>query len=212
MSNYFFKTIRNTIKYWYLHLIVGILFILVALWVFNTPVATYLTLSILFTVTFLVSGISEIIFALSNRKELDNWGWTLVSGIFSLLIGVLLVANPALSVTTLAFYAGFLVLFRSIWAISISVELKNYGVSQWVMLLIIGILGVLFSFILLWNPLFAGMTLVIWTGLAFLLAGIFAVILAFKLRNMKKFPDRVSKELRERYEQIQEEIRKELND
>ena len=39
-----------------------------------SPVSTYVALSIIFSVSMLISGILEIIFAFSNRKGVPSWG------------------------------------------------------------------------------------------------------------------------------------------
>ena len=186
MANDFIKRVRSSVKHWYLALLVGILLICTGIWTLSSPLESYVALSMVFSISFLISGILEIVFALSNREELDGWGWTLALGILTAMVGILLLMNPEVSLATLPFYVGFLVMFRSIGAIGTALDLKNYKVLDWGTLMVIGILGLLFSFILLWNPVFAGMTVVIWTGIAFLVAGVFNVYLGFKLRNLHK--------------------------
>jgi len=204
MKNQFFKSIKNAVNHWYIPLIIGFIFIGIGIWTFASPAKSYLTLSILFSISFLVSGIIEIFFALSNRKTLDNWGWTLVLGIMTTLIGFTLISKPEISMLSLPLYVGFLVMFRSFGAVGLAMDLKNYGVLEWGNLMIVGILGVLFSFILIWNPLFAGMTIVFWTGSVLLLVGTFQVYIAIKLRKLHKMdmPDKV----REKYHKFKEEL------
>jgi uncharacterized membrane protein HdeD (DUF308 family) len=168
MYNETFKSIKDTIKHWYLPLILGILFIIVGVWAIVTPVSTYLSLAILFSVTFFVAGFLEIIYSISYRKQLDGWGWSLASGILSLIIGVLLIIYPQVSIITLPLFVGFVVLFHSSMAIAWSIELKKYKISNWGWLLFAGILGVIFSFILLMNPLIAGLTVAVFTGISFI--------------------------------------------
>lgn len=175
---------KDSIKHWYFSLILGIILIAVGIWVFLTPVSSYIALSILFSITFLIAGIMEITFSVVNRGQLRHWGWTLVGGIVDLLIGILLISQPALSLVVLPFYVGFAILFRSIMAIGWAIELKRQAVADWGYVLIFGILGAIFSFILLWNPLFAGMTIVFYTALAFIMAGCFQVYLSLKLRKL----------------------------
>ncbi len=184
MENSLFKKVKKAIDYWYIPLLVGLLFIGIGIWSFITPVAAYLTLAFIFSVSFLGSGIFEIIFALSNRKTIDNWGWTLASGILGFVVGLLLIINPLISITILPLYVGFVVLFRSIMAIVIAFDLKSYAVSDWGNLLILGILGTLFSFVLLWNPIFAGLSLVYWTAFAFISLGIFYIYFSVKLKKI----------------------------
>jgi uncharacterized membrane protein HdeD (DUF308 family) len=150
-------------------------------------------------------------FSISNHKEIDNWGWTLTFGILTFLLGLLLIMNPAISITTLPIYVGFVVLFRSIMGISYALELKNYGIIDWGNLMAVGILGLIFSFILIWNPLFAGFTIVVWTGLAIIIGGVFSVYLSFKLKKIKSIPNKISIELKEKYDAIKREVQNELN-
>ncbi len=175
-----------TARQWYLILILGIILIIVGIWVFSTPVLSYATLSLLFAVSFFVTGILEIVYAISNRKEMNNWGWSLVGGIIDLLIGILLMALPLTAMMFLAFYVGFGILFRSVMAIGKAIDLKKLKVGDWGYLLFIGILGLLFSFILIWNPLFAGFTIIFYTGMAFIIMGIFQIFLSLRLRKVKK--------------------------
>ena len=176
--------LNDSFKHWYLFLILGCIFLLLGIWIFLTPVAAYLTLAIFFAVSFLITGILEISYALSNRGTSHTWGWSLAGGIFDLLIGLLLVLQPRISMLVLPYYIGFGILLRSLLGIAWSLFLKGRQVKGWGNLMVIGILGVLFAFIALWNPLFAGFTIVFYTGIAFLMVGIFYVYLSLKLRKL----------------------------
>jgi len=183
---------KNVTKHWYLSLILGILFICVGIWVFMTPVSSYLALSILFSVTIFISGIFEIIYSISNRKEMDNWGWVLTGGIIDLLFGLWLMSSPLLSIAILPFVVGFILMFRSMMAIGFAFDLKDFADSGWGWLLALGILCLLFSFVLLWNPVFAGLTVVILTGCAFITLGIYRIILSFKLKHLHNLSKKIS--------------------
>lgn len=195
MTTTFLKSIRDTIKYWYVPLIIGILFLGIGIWVFVTPLKSYLGLSVLFSISFFVSGVFEIFFSISNRKTMDSWGWSLAMGILNLVIGVMLLSTPSISILTLPLYVGFVLLFRGLMAISLSYELKDYGIIDWGNLLAIGILSTIFAIILLWNPLLAGMTIVIWTALAFLTMGGFSIYFSFRLKKLNDLPQKVEQSL-----------------
>ena len=111
------KSIRDSINYWWLFLLTGILLIVVGLWVFASPLASYLSLSFIFAFGILFTGVFEVIFAISNRKTMDNWGWTLSSGILDLVIGFYLMAYPAITIAILPLILGFWLLFRGFSAI-----------------------------------------------------------------------------------------------
>ncbi|GAA4296774.1 HdeD family acid-resistance protein [Aestuariibaculum suncheonense] len=211
MKAQFLKTIRNSIKHWYIPLIVGLLFVGLGIYTLVSPVETFLALAFVFSISFMLSGISEIAFAIANKEEMDNWGWNLAFGIMTLLIGILLMSKPEISLTTLSFYIGFLILFRSMMGVSYALELKHYGVLDWGNLMIISVLGILFSLLLLWNPVFAGMTIIFCIGLTLIAGGAFSIYLSLKLKKLNAMPGKISEELKGRYEAIKQEMHDELN-
>ncbi|MFZ4860571.1 HdeD family acid-resistance protein [Sphingobacterium sp. Mn56C] len=211
MATNFFKTVRSTVKNWYIPLIIGILLIVLGIYTLSNPVESYLALSLLFTWYFLLSGILEIGFAISNKDELDGWGWSLASGILYTLFGVYMFVNPAISITTLPFVIGFYALFKSIQLFSVAFELKAYGTQKWGWVLAWAILGIVFSFILLWNPIFAGLSLVIYTGLSIISIGLASVIVSFQLKRVKDFPKRLPKEWQDKYEALKSEYHQHIN-
>lgn len=185
MENQVMTTMKSAIKHWYLSLIVGVLFILLGFWILRTPVEAYITLALLFSISFFINGIFEIIFSISNRKELNSWGWFLATGIIDLIFGIWLMSAPQLSIAVLPLYIGFILLFRSVSAIGFSFEIKSYGSKNWGWLLALGILGILFSFIMIWNPIIGGITIIFWTAMAFLIYGISRVVLSIRFKQLK---------------------------
>lgn len=212
MKNSFLTSIKNSVKHWYIPVLVGVLFIIVSVVVYTSPLSSLLTLSILFAFSFLFGGLSEIIFAIANRDRLDNWGWSLVFGIITFLIGTSLLTHPELSITVLAFYVGFLLLFRSVSSISFALDLKKYGSKNWMILLIFGILGAIASFFLIWNPLFAGLSVVMLISVSFLFAGLFSIVLGFQLRKLHRSSKQISAHLKQRYDDVMQEINNEWKD
>src|SRR5690554_2749322 len=184
MNSYILSSLKDTLKHWYIPLIVGIVFILTSIAVFSTPLNALLTMAIFMSISFIIGGIFEIIFAITNHKAMDNWGWTLAFGIFTLIAGIVLVTNPGLSILTLSLYVGFAILFRSIASISFAIDIKRYANSHWKGLLALGIVGVILSIILLLRPIYAGLSAVYLMGFGFLFSGIFSVYWAFQLRKI----------------------------
>ncbi|HRN27627.1 MAG TPA: DUF308 domain-containing protein [Ignavibacteriaceae bacterium] len=209
METSFLKTLKHSIKHWYIPLLVGIFFVIVSIVTFSSPVGSLIALSLLFALSFLFGGLSEIIFSIANKDQLDNWGWSLAFGIVTLIVGILLLLNPALSMTALAFYVGFVILFRSISTIGFAMDVKKYGSKNWGGLLVLGIIGTIVSFILIWNPLFAGMSVVILVALSFLFAGLFNISFSLQLRKLHKASKKISTKLIERYDDLMKEIRQE---
>ena len=145
------------------------------------------------------------------KDKMENWGWTLVLGIMTFLVGVMLLIHPEISMISLPLYVGFMAMFRSFGAMGNAIDLKNYGVMEWGTLMVIGVLGLIFSFILIWNPLFAGMTIVFWTGVALLVSGVFNIYMALKMKNLHKNWDEVSSQAKSKLKEIEATIREELS-
>ena len=187
------EQIKSAVKYWWVPLLVGILFIVSGIYTLMTPTETFLVLTVFFSVSFLVSGIFEVFFALSVRDSLEGWGWLLVYGLINLVVGMILINNPEISVATLPIYIGLLVMFRAITAIGSSMDLKRNGVSDWSYLLILGILGIVFSFILIRNPGFVGLSLGVWVAIALITIGIAAAFFSFRLKDLHTTAKKISK-------------------
>lgn len=178
--------IKEMARKWYLELIMGVLFIAASIWVFKTPISSYGALSLFFAITFLLTGTTKTFYAFSTRKDVEGWGWSFASGIIEILIGVLLLSKPLFTMAVLPLYVGFALLFRSSLAIGLSVELGKLRIPEWGRLLFLGILCFVLAFILLWNPAFGGLTVVVYTAIAFLAIGIFQISLSFRLKKFYK--------------------------
>lgn len=204
----FLHSLTNTVKHWYLPLIIGILFILLGAYIMTVPLETYVTLSIFFSVSFFVTGLLEVVFSLQNSRSLQGWGWYLVSSLLSLAIGIYLMTYPGISITILPFVIGFTLLFRSFQLLGIAFDLKSSKVLGWGNLAIASVLGIILSFLLIANPLFTMVSVVTLTALSFMMVGIAAIVLAFNLKKMKDLPNKLSKEAKDRIQELQNEISK----
>lgn len=202
------KTITKPVEYWYLYLILGLVFIFTGFWTISEPVKSYATLSLLFSILFLISGVIYTLFAIGNRSKMHNWGWNLAYGVILLILGINLVASPDFSRATLALFVGFAALMFSFNKIIFAFDLRNYGVKNWVWLLLFGGLSLLFSFLMIINPAIAGLTIIFYTAFTFFFLGVGYIINAFQLRRVKKIAKNIPPEVKERYKSIMEELEK----
>ena len=70
--------------------------IVIGVLLLRNPNAGLLIMTVLLIVYFMIEGISKIIFAL-NIRPFTGWGWLLLSGIISILLGAYLWADMPLS-------------------------------------------------------------------------------------------------------------------
>jgi len=179
------QQITGTIKNWWLFLLFGVLLIVFAIWIFMTPLESYVGLAFAFSFLVFANGISHIYFSISNRQVLEGWGWYLANGIMELLIGLVLIIYPELSVTSLPFIVGFWLMFKSGFIIGTAFDLRRYGVLDWGYLLLLGITVGILSFVMILHPVFGAFTIVGWTATAFLFFGITNIMLGLKLKKIK---------------------------
>ena len=174
------KSYKNdSFRLWYLPMIPGSIFIGLGVWVLATPIEFFITLSLWFALAFIVTGILEIIHAISTRHYMPNWAW--------LIGGVLLLSRPQISMIILPFFVGFGIMFRSIISITWSIELKKLGDENWRWMLSIGIIGLLFSFIPLWTQVFAGLTTALYAGIYLIIIEITQTFLSLPLGSINRF-------------------------
>lgn len=181
--------INFAVKNWWLALITGILFVGLGLLLMFTPLQSYVALSIVFSVTMFVSGIFEISFAISNRKNISSWGWYLASGLIDLVLGLYLMYYPGMSMAVLPYVVAFWLMFRGFSNIGYSMDLQRYGTREWGWYLVFGILAILCSFAILWYPLMGALSVVYIVSFAFLFIGLFRIMLSFSLRKLHKDND-----------------------
>lgn len=181
-----FERINFTVKNWWLSLILGILFFGVGLLLMFTPIQSYIALSVVFSITMFVSGVFEISFAMTNRKNLSSWGWYIAGGIIDLILGLFLMYYPGLSMAVLPYVVAFWLMFRGFSSIGYAMDMNRYGTKDWGWYLVFGILGILCSLAVLWQPLMGALSVVYIVSFAFLFIGLFRIMLSFGLRKLHK--------------------------
>jgi len=186
MDNETFKSAKDFIKHWYIVLIIGIVFIVIGVWVIPIPEATFVSLSILFSIAFLITGILEIISSIDFQNEFDGWEQSLAIGIFDIIIGLTILIQSEISIVALQLMVGFVILYRSVMGINWLIQMSDYDVPGWSWLLFISIISVALSILILGKPAFVEMTISSSTGLALISVGIFYTYLSLALKKLKK--------------------------
>lgn len=122
-----FDELQQEVKNWWISLILGILYVIVAISLMFSPLSGYAVLSILFSVSMLFSGLLEISFAVSNRRRVSSWGWYLAGGIIDMILGFYLIAYPMLSMEVIPFIIAFWLMFRGFSSVAMPWTSKDTG-------------------------------------------------------------------------------------
>ena len=180
------STLKGIVKNWWLFLIIGIALAGLGILVFRHPLASYIGLSIFFIIALFTTGISQIAYAISNRANLNSWGWHLAGGIFETIIGIFLMVHPGMSMALLPLVVGFWLMFRGVALIGLSIDLKAFGFKPWGWLLASGILTVVLAFFITVDPIIGPLSIVAFTGLSALVAGGANIYFAIQLNKIKR--------------------------
>ena len=187
MKDHVVKSTKRIIKNWWISLIIGIICIGMGVICFPNPTITYGPLIIYFIAAFFINGALDIIFAISNQRTYEGWGWTLAAGTSGIVFSIILILNPLLLATILAYFVAFWLMFHSFWSIGISIELKKYSRNNWKWLLVVSIIGVILSTILLAQPVITNIIAATVTSMMFTIYGVFRILLSLKLKTLRKF-------------------------
>ncbi len=200
--------VAHSVKNWWVLLIMGVLMITGAIWMFKTPIESFAGIVLFFSMLILISGFLSVFFALSNKDDLDNWGIYLTGGILDVVVGVILLKHPAKAIIIFSVFIGLWLLFRGVSAISSSFKLKKDGVENWGWILAFGIFTTIFALMaVLYQPLLGGAYLAYMLAFAFLLLGIVYVFISLQLKKVKSRIVDTKGFIREDLERMKEELK-----
>jgi uncharacterized membrane protein HdeD (DUF308 family) len=169
---------------WWLIALRGALAIIIGVIAFAAPVATMLSLVLLFSAYMLVDGVFAIVAAVRAARQRERWGLLVLEGIVSIAVGALAVLWPGL--TIIAY-----VLLVAAWAIVTGALMLgaafrlNLDHGRW-WLVLGGIASLIYGALLVIAPLIGALVLTWWFGAYALVFGVFMLVLAFRLRARRE--------------------------
>ncbi len=112
---------------WFLGL--GVLGIVLGIMLISRPLEGAVSLTLVVAVLFILTGALKAMFSLSARP-VKGWGWGLVSGLISLLLGIMILADfPASAQGILGILLGIELLSNGILFLFLALGLKNLNSS-----------------------------------------------------------------------------------
>ncbi len=163
---------------WWSVFLEGIIAILIGIFLIYEPIETTILLIQILAIFWLAQGIVSVIEALIYTKK---WMWNLISGILSIIAGVVILMYPIISpfivFNLLILLIGVLVLVNG--AVRFTLALKGGGLGMG----ILGVLTIILGLLLLTNSL-VGVLVLPWVfGFFLIFGGIGAVIGGIKMRT-----------------------------
>jgi uncharacterized membrane protein HdeD (DUF308 family) len=169
-------------RHWWALALRGVFAVLFGLLTFLIPGITLLTLVLLFGAYAILDGIFDIVSAV--RAPGRHWPLVL-KGVVGIIIGILTFLWPGITTMVLLYLIAFWAIFTGVLEIVAGIRLREVIANEW-LLILMGVLSVLFGFLILIFPGAGALAIVIWIGAYALLFGIMLIALAFLLRRFRQ--------------------------
>jgi uncharacterized membrane protein HdeD (DUF308 family) len=173
-------SVDRSLSHWWVFILRGILFILVGIYMICSPATSYAALGFIFGLIVFIAGISELLHVYRDRNSRNRRGH-LFLGIVDIILGLVLMGHITASVTIFRIIVGIWFLFRGISLLSSSGIIGR----SW-LLTLGGIITIIFAALILFNPAFGAMTIILWTAIAFIITGLFNVVLGISTKRILK--------------------------
>lgn len=179
--------VSRMVKHWWLMLFAGLLSIVAGVCVFVFPIESYLTISLIFGVLMLLTGITQLMMASTSGNYLTMRGYVIVGGILDLILGVFLCVYPGVTVMVLPILMGIWLMYHSFIIIAFGGDMDTFRISGSAVMVIFGILLLALSIFVLLDPLSVGVaTILLLAGIGLMILGLTFVVISFKLKNIHK--------------------------
>jgi uncharacterized membrane protein HdeD (DUF308 family) len=169
-------------RFWWLYLLTGILWLWVSLIILRLNLDTVYAISILFGFVAIGAGINEFLGMGASTR-----GWKIVHavlGVLFIVAGIVAFFRPQGTFVALASIVAWVLLFKGIFDIVLA--LMVHPAHLWWVGLIVGVVEILLAF---WAAGYfrgSALVLVVWVAALTLMRGVTEIILAFRLRHLRK--------------------------
>ena len=172
---------REVTRLWWMFLITGIAWVLIAFMVLAFKPTTPATIGYLTGFVLIAAGVNEFM----AIGFVDVWKWLhAVLGVLFVVAGIMALASPFQTFGILALLIGWYLLFKGIFDIILSV-VERHLLPLWGLGLASGIIEVAIAMWALGYPGRSAWLLVLWIGITALMRGVTEIVLAFKLHGVR---------------------------
>lgn len=174
-------------RLWWVPLIRGIMLVILGVYALFRPGMTVATFAQVFGFFLAFDGVIAIIAGITG--QVPSRGWTIARGVFCLIAGAFIFANPMFvslfTAVTFIFVLGFSSIASGVIEIFAAIrDRKEIEGEGW--LILGGVISVIFGLVLLSQPLTSAALFVRIIGVFAVIGGIASVIFAFRIRSLGK--------------------------
>lgn len=175
---------KKQLQYWYIPLLRGIAFIILALYCIFTPIVSILVLTAFIGWMVIAAGVFFIFEVIANWKEMENKGWILARGFIDIIFGWIILSNTITSSIIFVVVYGIWAMVAGVMLIIASFDIKKAGDSYWWLGIFAGLISIVLGWYIISFPLISVVALAWLLGFQLLSIGIFEIMLAFRIRKV----------------------------
>lgn len=166
---------------WWLQTLLGLAFVGFGLWIAFIPRGGYSQLNIFFASAILLTGAFEMTRAVKNKDYSNHWLWYFLGGTIDVIVGLIFLANMEYDTQLEPYLLGSWIVFRGLLYLALSLDLKRIAPATWFTLFFFGILIIAMGILILARPELSSFTIIYATSFAFIITGIFRIVLGRSL-------------------------------
>lgn len=173
-------------KTWWIYLLQGVAAALLGVLLVASTEKTLVVLIALLGIYWIISGIFNIVAALSGHVEDHKW-WVVVAGVISIIAGIVVLDNMVWSSIVLPTLAviimGIAALINGVVTIFAGRSKQGHRERSWAGFFL-GVLYILFGILLLANPIIGAVALIYAVAIWGIIGGIILIVLSFRVKKL----------------------------
>ncbi|RIP32743.1 HdeD family acid-resistance protein [Staphylococcus gallinarum] len=160
-------------------LIVGIIFLMIAVFIISFPQENLFVITWLIGLLFIVNGFMELVVSYNIRKHTNqNTIFIMLTGVINIIIGFVIMLNIVTSTTFIIYLFAIWFIIHAIFAIFTVTQLERSNHLLHIISILINIIEIIFGILLLFNPLIAAVLVSFVLAFVFVIIGIAQIITA----------------------------------
>lgn len=148
--------------------------------------ATIISISYIIGGILVAIGVLAILKYLKNSKSQINSGLDMVYGVVTVILGVIVISNPAAIASIIPFVVGFIIIINSARKLQYSIELKKNENELWKSTMIIAFITTICGVVLVINPFKGVVFITKIVGILITLYSVLDIISTITIKNTLK--------------------------
>lgn len=157
-------------------LVLGILFIVIAIMAFQNPLSTFGIVVIIAAIASLLVGMYKLFWI---RPFLGNSTWLTFNAIFDIIIGLIMLFNKEFGMLLVTISLALMFLLDSITTLWLAKTIQSFSTKYYTIDTIISIIGIILGIVLLFSPIITVISISTIIALLFIIFGISLITHSF---------------------------------